>query len=111
MSLTNQTVPAVQSTQTSPDELAILLNLATRGHLPLFHQDWIRDSFVENKRLSFARASRIVEDGLKKLNRHRSFDRKQTALSAFSVDERRTFIQSFFKMVEYKTLDQIKELH
>jgi hypothetical protein len=95
----------------SKEELTQLLNLAARGHLPLFHQDWIRDSFSEPKRLSFPRASRIVEEGMKRLNRHATYDRKQTALSAFSLDERRTFIQSFFKMVEYKTLDQLKELH
>lgn len=95
----------------SPTELTQLLSLATQGHLPLFHQQWIRDSFSENRRLSFARASRIVEDGLKRLERHHSYDRKQTALAAFPASERHEFIQSFFKMVEYKTLDQIKELH
>jgi hypothetical protein len=93
------------------NELSELLNLADRGHLPLFHQDWIRESLRENKRLSFARASRIVEEGLKKLSRHQTYDRKQTALSALSLEERNIFIQSFFKMVEYKTLDRIKELH
>jgi len=92
-------------------ELNELLKMATLGHLPLFHQDWIRESFKENKRLSFARASRIVDEGLKKLSRHATYDRKQTALNAFSAEERVTFIQSFFKMVEYKTLDSIKELH
>ncbi|MCE3012834.1 MAG: hypothetical protein LW878_07170 [Proteobacteria bacterium] len=97
--------------QMQAQELNELLKMATLGHLPLFHQDWIRESFRENKRLSFARASRIVDEGLKKLSRHVTYDRKQTALNAFTAEERVTFIQSFFKMVEYKTLDQIKELH
>jgi hypothetical protein len=101
----------MSQTQPQQDQLGVLLSLASQGQLPLFHQEWIRDSFSEPKRLSFARASRIVEEGLKRLERHQSFDRKQTALAAFPTSERREFIQSFFKMVEYKTLDQLKELH
>jgi hypothetical protein len=97
--------------QQNQDELGLLLSLAASGHLPLFHQDWIRDSFTDPRRLSFARATRIVEEGLKRLERHQSYDRKQTALGAFTNSERSEFIQSFFKMVEYKTFDQLKELH
>lgn len=106
MSQSQQTPPAAPK-----DELGLLLSLAASGHLPLFHQDWIRDSFTDPRRLSFARATRIVEEGMKRLERHHSYDRKQTALAAFSDTERSEFIQSFFKMVEYKTLDQLKELH
>jgi hypothetical protein len=94
------------------EELSMLLDLASQGLLPLFHQEWIRESFGgPGRRMSFARASKVVQDGLKRLERHQSFDRKQTALGAFSNDERQEFIQSFFKMVEYKTLDGLKELH
>ncbi len=93
------------------NQLGELITLASQGHLPLFHQQWIRESLSENRRLSFARASRIVEEGLKRLERHQTYDRKQTALAAFSASERQEFIQSFFKIVEYKTLDQLKELH
>ena len=93
-------------------ELEMLLDLASQGHLPLFHQDWIRESFSQQSpRMSFARASKVVNDGLKRLERHHSFDRKQTALSALTQDERKEFILSFFKMVEYKALDGLKELH
>lgn len=94
------------------DELSVLLDLASQGHLPLFHQDWIRESFSEQApRLSFARASKVVQDGLKRLERHQSFERKQTALSALTTEQRKEFILSFFKMVEYKALDGLKELH
>jgi hypothetical protein len=94
------------------NQLSVLLDLASLGHLPLFHQDWIRESFATlPRRMSIARASQVVQSGLKRLERHQTFDRKQTALSAFSVQERQEFIQSFFKMVEYKTLDGLKELH
>lgn len=94
------------------EELTTLLELASQGQLPLFHQRWIRESFQgENRRLSFARANRVVQEALKRLERHQSYDRKQTALAAFTDEERHEFIQSFFKMVEYKTLDTLKELH
>lgn len=100
------------SVQTEHEELSMLLTLASQGHLPLFHQQWIRESFeIHSPRMSFARASKVVHDGLRRLERHRSFDRKQTALGAFNTDERKEFILSFFKMVEYKTLDGLKELH
>lgn len=99
-------------TPAGQDELTMLLNLASQGHLPLFHQQWIRESYqVQVPRMSFARATKVVQEGLKRLERHQSFDRKQTALSAFSETERKEFILSFFKMVEYKTLDTLKELH
>ncbi|MBY0515489.1 MAG: hypothetical protein K2P81_01170 [Bacteriovoracaceae bacterium] len=101
----------ISQTPTPKDELGLLLTLAAQGHLPLFHKEWIRDSFTDNRRLSFARASRIVEEGMKKLERHQSWSRKQTALGALTTADRREFIQSFFKMVEYKALDQLKELH
>jgi hypothetical protein len=94
------------------DELDVLLTLASKGQLPLFHQEWVRASFDGlPRRMSLSRASQVVQDGLKRLERHGSFDRKQTALSAFTNEERRDFIQSFFKMVECKTLDGLKELH
>jgi len=102
------------TTPTAPkeDQLTVLLQLAHQGHLPLFHQEWIRETFIQpGARLSYARATKVVQDGLKRLERHHSFDRKQTALAAFSQTERKEFIQSFFKMVEYKTLDTLKELH
>lgn len=101
----------MSQTSERPDVLGQLLTLAAAGQHPLFHQEWIRDSFNDPRRLSFARASRIVEEGLKRLERHQTYDRKQTALGAFPESERHEFIQSFFKMVEYKTLDQLKELH
>lgn len=92
--------------------LNTLLDFASQGHHPLFHKDWIRESFNgPARRLSFARAHQVVEEGLKRLERHSSLDRKQTALGAFTVEERREFIRSFFKMLEYKTLDGLKELH
>ena len=102
----NLTTPAQNK-----DLLGELLGLAALGQHPLFHRDWIHESFSANQRLSFARATRIVEEGMKRLERHNTWDRKQTALGAFPDTDRRVFIQSFFKMVEYKTLDQLKELH
>ncbi len=108
------TAPAANVSTLPPkrDDLDVLLTLASKGQLPLFHQEWVRDSFDGlPRRMSLSRASQVVQDGLKRLERHGSFDRKQTALSAFTADERRDFIQSFFKMVECKTLDTLKELH
>lgn len=94
-------------------QLDTLLDLAGRGLWPLFDQGWIIESTQDkdSRRLSLGMANRIVKEGMKRLERHTSLDRKKTALGAFSERERKVFIQSFVKMVEYKALDITKEFH
>ena len=96
------------------DGLDQLIEAGSSGHYPLFYQDWIHESFadeMEAKRMSFSRAAENVHRMDRELERHRSIDRKKTAIQALKNEDRKTFVLSFMKMVEYRTLDRMKELH
>lgn len=97
-----------------PNEFDHLIEAGSFGHLPLFYQDWIHQSYAnleEVKKLSFSYAAEIVEAGFKKMEKHKSIERKKTALQALKDEERELFVRSFMKLVEYRTLDRLRELH
>lgn len=96
------------------DGLDQLIEAGSSGHYPLFYQDWIHESFsdeAEAKRMSFSRAAENVHRMYGELERHRSIERKKTAIQALKNEDRKIFVLSFMKMVEYRTLDRMKELH
>lgn len=90
-----------------------LIEAGSSGYFPLFHQDWIKESFKESNspRISFSKAAENVERYYQQIKRHASYERKQTALMAFDSNERIEFVRSFMRMVEFRSLDRIKELH
>lgn len=91
-----------------------LIEAGSSGYFPLFYQDWIHESFAdvaEVKRMSFSRAAETVHRVYRQIERHHSLDRKKTAIQALQNDERKEFVLSFMKMVEYRSLDKLKELH
>lgn len=90
-----------------------LIEAGSSGYFPLFHQDWIKESFTktDSPRISFSKAAENVERYYQQIKRHSSLERKQTALHAFNTEEREEFVRSFMKMVEFRSLDRIKELH
>lgn len=91
-----------------------LIEAGSSGYLPLFYQDWITESFSDQsdvKKMSFSRAAETVHRIYRQIERHHSIERKKTAIQALQFDERKDFILSFMKMVEYRALDKMKELH
>jgi hypothetical protein len=91
-----------------------LIEAGSAGFFPLFYQDWIHESFsdsTEAKRLSFSRAAETVHRVYKQIERHSSIERKKIAIQALKNEERKDFVLSFMKMVEYRTLDKMRELH
>ncbi len=90
-----------------------LIEAGSSGFFPLFHQDWIKESFQEDNqpRISFSKAAENVERYYQQLKRHSSIERQQTALMALKQNERAEFVRSFMKMVEFRSLDRLKELH
>lgn len=90
-----------------------LIEAGSSGYFPLFHQDWIKESFLEENspRISFSKAAENVERYYQQIKRHSSYERKQTALMAFNSNERAEFVRSFMRMVEFRSLDRLKELH
>jgi len=95
-------------------ELDQLIEAGSFGHFPLFYQSWIHESFanpVEVRKITFSRAAETVHKIFDRIERHRTIEKKKTAIQAMNETERNDFILSFIKMVEYRTLDKLKDLH
>ncbi len=91
-----------------------LIEAGSSGYFPLFYQDWIHESFADKatvQKISFSRAAETVHRFYKQIERHSSIERKKTAIQALGNEDRTDFILSFMKMVEYRTLDKLRELH
>lgn len=91
-----------------------LIEAGSAGFFPLFYQDWIHESFSDSseaRKISFSRAAETVHRVYKQIERHNSLERKKTAIQALQNDERKDFVLSFMKMVEYRALDKMRELH
>jgi hypothetical protein len=91
-----------------------LIEAGSSGHFPLFYKSWILESFAQSqnaKKITFSKAAENVHRIFKKIERHTSIERKMTAISAMKADERSEFVLSFMKMVEFRSLDKMKELH
>ena len=93
------------------NEMKNYLQMAQTGHYPLFFEHWLSDDLKESEPLSFRIADRNVKEIFKKLSRHRSTERKKTALIGLSENERKKFVRSFIKVVEHNLLKDIKSLH
>lgn len=91
-----------------------LIEAGSTGYLPLFYQEWIMESFADKnevKRMSFSRAAETVHKIYRQIERHHTIEKKKTAIQALANDDRKDFVLSFMKMVEYRALDKLKELH
>ena len=91
-----------------------LFEVGSTGFFPLFYQDWIHESYTDErevKSISFTRAAETVHKVYKQIECHSSIERKKTAISALKDEERKVFVLAFMKMVEHRMLDKIKELH
>jgi hypothetical protein len=91
-----------------------LIEAGSSGYFPLFYQDWIHESFADKsiaQKMSFSRAAETVHRYYKQIERHSSIERKKTAIQALKDEDRNDFVLSFMKMVEYRTLDKLRELH
>ena len=91
-----------------------LIEAGSSGFFPLFYQDWIHESFADKsnaQKISFSRAAETVHRVYKQIERHSSIERKKTAIQALKNEDRKDFVLSFMKMVEYRTLDKLRELH
>lgn len=91
-----------------------LIESGSAGFFPLFFNDWIHESFAdinEIRPITFSKAAENVHNVYRKIEKYHSLERKKTAIHALENHERRAFVLSFMKMVEYRTLDKLRELH
>ncbi len=90
-----------------------LIHLGTFGHFPLFHECWLSDPELGDKR--FLKITGIERARAKKLfqivSKHRKLEHKKTVLISMEDNDRKIFMKAFFKLVEGRILDQKPELH
>lgn len=90
-----------------------LIQLGTQGHFPLFHDLWIKDPELKEKKfhkitgLERARAKKLFQ----KVSKHRQLEHKKTVLLSMGEDDRKLFMKAFFRLVEGKILDLKPEIH
>jgi hypothetical protein len=97
-----------------PEEsMKALVQLGTLGHYPLFHELWMKDPEIKEKKfqkitgLERARAKKLFQ----KVSKHRQLEHKKIVLLSMNDGDRVLFMKAFFKMVESKILDLRPELH
>ena len=97
-----------------PEEsMNALIHLGTTGHFPLFHEIWLSDPDIKEKKFQKitgqekARAKKLFQQ----VSKHRKLEHKITVLLSMNDEDRKLFVKAFFKMVEVKILDQKRELH
>ena len=100
----------VESNQTVKADFKNYVQMAKTGHYPLFNRAWLEDSLEERKPVSYKIASDKVKNVFNQLARHKSLNKKQTAIMGMDRLTREDFIQSFFKIVEHETLRDIDSL-
>lgn len=90
-----------------------LIHLGTQGHFPLFHELWMKDPEIKEKKfqkitgLERARAKKLFQQ----ISKHRQLEHKKTVLQSMKNEDRILFMKAFFKIVEGKILDLKPEIH
>jgi hypothetical protein len=92
-------------------EMKSYIHLASHGHFPLFFKEWLQEGITTPGPMSFQVANRNVKETFKKLSRHRTEQKKKTALTGLEKKERDIFVKSFIKVVEHSLLKDLKTLH
>lgn len=92
------------------DEYNNFIQIAQIGHYPLFFNDWLVSSLNQKQNMTFRKASHNVKHVFNQLARHKTIEKKKTALLGMDKLTREEFIRSFFKVVEHKMLQEVKSL-
>jgi hypothetical protein len=97
-----------------PEEsMKALIQLGTQGHFPLFHNSWLLDPEMKEKKfhkitgLERAKAKKLFQ----RVSKHRQLEHKKTVLLSMEDEDRKLFMKAFLKLVEGKILDQKPEIH
>jgi len=99
------------NTPSIQNEMKSYIQLASAGHFPLFFTEWIEEGLESKQPMSYQIANRNVRDVFKNLSRHKTQQKKKTALIGLDKLERDVFVQSFVKVVEHSLLKDLKNLH
>lgn len=87
-------------------ELENYIQIAVTGHYPLFFEEWLNLNQDNSKRINYRAANANVNKVFEDLKKHRSVEKKKTALIGMSNERRVEFIHSFLKVVEHECLKE-----
>lgn len=94
------------------NEIDNLIELGSKGHYPLFFNEWINESIkTDFPHITLHEAKSKVTYHITKLAKHKDLQRKKTAITALNDRERMYFIKCFLKMVEFAIIDNHRDLH
>lgn len=85
---------------TSKDEYQNYLEMGKYGHFPLFFEEWMSKSLEKPHSVPPRKANHNVRQVFNLLSRHKTLDKKKTALISMDRLSREEFIRSFFKIIE-----------
>ncbi len=92
---------------TSEDYLDSLLNLGQKGVFPLFFDQWITEVMqTKNLAPSLEDSWQDAEELASKLSLYQNLEKQRTFLMALNPERRKSFIQSFFRLVESRVLEK-----
>lgn len=86
------------------------ISMGTTGHYPLFYPEWLTQSLSQKQKVNVKKAGHNVKHTFKLLSRHKTIEKKKTALIGMDRVSREEFIRSFFKIVEHESLKRIEKL-
>ena len=105
-----------QKSLAEENSLKYLIELGTKGHYPLFFNDWVNEYYTNNrtsqppKYSTLKKAKQQISERYNELSKHRNLDRQRMALQALGDGKREEFISSFMVVVESKIMDKIEVL-
>lgn len=94
----------------SKTEYKKYLDMAKYGHYPLFFNHWMEESLETKQNTNIRKATHNVRQVFSMLSRHKTPERKKTALLSMDRVSREEFVRSFFKIVEHDILQENRTL-
>lgn len=80
-----------------------LIELGTRGHFPLFLDEWLNK--IRDRSLTKSEMLK-VKNLITQLSKHKTIERKKTLLFSLADADREMFIKAFLQVVEGKLLNE-----
>ncbi|MFN8369698.1 MAG: hypothetical protein U0T83_03630 [Bacteriovoracaceae bacterium] len=92
-------------------EFNALIQMAKNGHYPLFHPEWISETFASHSpTIINVEEQNQALNILDKLSHHTGIDKKRAVIEALGIDDRTLLIKNFLKIVENNILDELMTL-
>lgn len=91
--------------------LQYYLNLGLSGQFPLFFKDWLNNLNLSEKDYKVKEGTKLLKKYFKKIEIHKTVDKKKIAISAMEESEREEFLKTFFYVLEEEILNSEHKYH